>query len=205
MTIVVRAAKREDATEVVPLMYEASRDLIDYSFRFPGEPPTGFLLRDFLRGRGIFGYENQIVAVDGERVVGTMTVYAGRRATELTLRTMGSALRHWSWGRVLAFLGRSLAIAPLFIRPRRDGLFLANACVAQSHRGRGIFSRLLAHGVGEQKASVVELDVSFSNEAARRIYEHLGFRVTGERAYKGERKIDGFRRMERRTTAARSE
>jgi len=180
-------------------MYESSRTLMNYSFRFPDEEPTRFLLRDFLRGRGIFGYQNQIVAVDGDRIVGTMTVYPGRRATELTLQTIRSAFRHWSFGRFLAFLGRSIAIAPLFIKPRADGVFLANACVAEAYRGRGLFSRLLSHGVEANRASVrfVELDVSFGNASAQRIYEHHGFRVTGERAYRGRRELDGFRRMER--------
>ena len=198
--IAIRPARREDADQVVPLMYESSRALIDYSFRFEDEAPTGFLFRDFLRGHGIFGYENQIVAVDGEQVVGTMTVYAGRRATELSLRTMLSAFRHWSVGRFFAFVRRSLAIAPLFIPPRKDGVFLANACVAPSHRGQGVFSLLLEAATAKRReARVLELDVSFSNTKAQRIYEHLGFRVTGERPYRGERAIDGFRRMELRT------
>ncbi|HEY2514336.1 MAG TPA: GNAT family N-acetyltransferase [Polyangiaceae bacterium] len=198
--IVIRPARPEDADQVVPLMYESSRDLLDYSFRSSNEAPTSFLVRDFMRGRGLFGYENQIVAVDGERVVGTMTVYAGRRATELSLKTMLSAFRHWSFGRFFAFVRRSLAIAPLFIPPRKDGVFLANACVASSHRGQRIFSLLLAAAASRGAARVVELDVSFANTNAQKIYEHLGFRVTGERAYHGTRALDGFRRMELTTT-----
>jgi ribosomal protein S18 acetylase RimI-like enzyme len=199
VSITVREARPEDAAEVIPLMYESSRNLMNYSFRFPDEEPTRFLFRDYLRGRGIFGYENQIVAVDGERVVGTMTVYAGGRATELTLQTIRTAFRHWSFGRFLAFLGRSIAIAPLFIKPRRDGVFLANACVAEEYRGRGLFSRLLSHSVEAYRASagLVELDVSFSNASAQRIYEHQGFRVTAERPYRGRQPLEGFRRMQR--------
>jgi len=199
MSITVRAARPEDADEVIPLMYESSRSLMDYSFRFPDEEPTRFLLRDFLRGRGIFGYENQIVAVDGARVVATMTVYRGRRATELTLQTIRTAFRHWSFGRFLGFLGRSLAIAPLFIKPDPSGVFLANACVAEVCRGQGLFGRLLTHAVEEHRASVrvVEFDVSFSNAHALGVYQHLGFRVTEERPYRGKRGLDGFRRMQR--------
>jgi GNAT superfamily N-acetyltransferase len=200
MSIVLREARIEDADQIVPLMYESSQGLIDYSFRFAGDEPTGFLRRDFVAGRGIFGYQNQLVAVDGDTVVATMTSYAGHRATALTLQTMRSAFRHWPLGRFFAFVGRSLAIAPLFIKPRRDGVFLANACVAKSHRGRGLFTRLYVHAAEAHRASarVVELDVSFGNESARRVYEHLGFRITGERAYRGKRDVDGFRRMERR-------
>jgi GNAT superfamily N-acetyltransferase len=206
MTIVLREARIEDADDVVPLMYESSRGLIDYSFRFPGDEPTGLLRRDFVGGRGIFGYQNQLVAVDGDKVVATMTMYRGHRATALTLQTMRSAFRHWRLDRFFAFVGRSLAIAPLFIKPRRDGIFLANACVAQSHRGRGLFTKLHSHGteVHGATASVVELDVSFGNENARRVYEHLGFRVTGERAYRGRHALDGFRRMERAIAEAQS-
>ncbi len=177
MSTLLREARIEDADDVVPLMYESSRGLIDYSFRFPGDEPTSFLRSDFVAGRGIFGYQNQLVAVDGDKVVATMTMYAGRRATALTLQTMRSAFRHWRLGRFFAFVGRSLAVAPLFIKPRRDGIFLANACVAESHRGRGLFTKLYAHGVEVHgtTARVVELDVSFDNDNAQRVYEHLGF------------------------------
>ena len=45
--------------------------------------------------------------------------------------------------------------------------------------------------------AAVELDVSFGNVRARRLYERLGFTVTGERPAPSGSGLDGFRRMER--------
>src|SRR5687768_9002131 len=90
-----RRATREDANQVVPLIHESSRELIDYSFEFKNETAANFLAHDFLKGQGVFGYLNQFVAVgvSGE-IVGTLTVYPGRHFRTLTLHTMLSAWRH---------------------------------------------------------------------------------------------------------------
>jgi ribosomal protein S18 acetylase RimI-like enzyme len=196
-----RRARPEDADAVAALMYASSPGLVDFAFRMNDESPLPFLRRDFVRGPGLFGYENQFVGVDASgRVVATLTAYVGKRLDALSLQTMRTALAHFGVVRFMSVLLRSLRMAPLFIRPRRDGVFLANACVAEDARGKQIFTRLLASALADlapARPAVVELDVSFANAPAQRTFEYLGFKTTGERPYTGKRALDGFRRMAR--------
>jgi ribosomal protein S18 acetylase RimI-like enzyme len=196
-----RDARPGDADEVVELMYQSSRALLDYSFRFDDADPRAFLRHEFLHGHGVFCHRRQRVGeAPGGGVVATGTFYPGREANRLTTQTVRSGLRHFGPIRLAAVLWRTVEMAPLFITPRADGLFIANLCVAASHRGKGACSALIEH---ELRAAwvrglrVAELDVSFSNVRAQHLYERLGFRVIEERPYRGKKALDGFRRMAR--------
>jgi ribosomal protein S18 acetylase RimI-like enzyme len=111
-----------------------------------------------------------------------------------------SALVHYGPARFFSVVRRSLAVAPLFIDPRPDGLFVANACVAPAYRSKGMFTGVLSHMFEMAKArklARVELDVSFDNPRAQALYERLGFAITGERANTRGHGLPGFRRMEK--------
>jgi ribosomal protein S18 acetylase RimI-like enzyme len=180
-----RTARPGDVDAVVPLIHGSSRSLIDATVG------AGLVRRDFLRGRGLFGHRNQLVGiVDGEIVV-TITAYAGGRANRLSLHTLVSALIHFRPAGLARALRRSAPLARLFSPPSGDAVFLANLCVAPSHRGLGYGTRAIEHASAGRPA---ELDVSASNVAAERLYGRLGFAVTGQRTAPG---FDAFRRMRR--------
>jgi ribosomal protein S18 acetylase RimI-like enzyme len=194
MTLTIRAARPADADAVVPLMHESSRALIDATFR---RHASAVLRRDFLRGKGIFGYRYQLVGVrpDGE-IVATMTAYPGRRYRRLALHTLVSAM---PLGPVplAGVVRRTLTVSTLFAPPARDGLFIANLCVDAGHRGRGYGSLLIHRATAMYRPRVIELDVSFGNTRAQRLYERLGYNVTRETAAPPGSGLDGFRRMTR--------
>lgn len=195
--LTVRAARPADADAVVPLMHASSRPLIDATF---GADAAAFLRRDFRRGTGIFGYASQLVGVTGTGdVVATVTAYDGGAYTRLGRHTARTAIVHFRPLRLAGVARRGIAVAGLFTPPRRDGMFLANLCVAESHRGAGAGSVLIGHVVAlarTRRLRRVELDVSFGNVGARRLYERFGFTVTGEKAARAGSALDGFRRME---------
>jgi GNAT superfamily N-acetyltransferase len=192
MTLILRAARPSDADAVVPLMHESSHALIDATF---GRHASAVLRRDFRRGKGIFGYRQQIVGVrpDGE-IVATMTAYPGRRYRRLALHTMGSVVPLGPVA-LAGIVRRTLAVSALFAPPARDGLFFANVCVAAEHRGRGYGSQLVQQAAAMYRPRVIELDVSFANIRAQRLYERLGYKVTRETAAPPGSGLDGFRRM----------
>jgi ribosomal protein S18 acetylase RimI-like enzyme len=200
-----RPARPEDADQVVPLMRESSRALIDFTFDVGHSGgPAGFLRMDFLGGRGIFGYRNQVVGVSpaGE-VVATATAYEGRRYRALSMWTLLTAVRHFNPACLTRVVRRTAAVAGLFLPPSRSGLFLANLCVAPGHRSHGHGSLLLEHILGTAQARGItrsELDVSVSNVRAQQLYERLGYVVVTETTDGGTHGLDGFRRM-RRTSA----
>lgn len=53
------------------------------------------------------------------------------------------------------------------------------------------------HSAPARDLRLVELDVSFSNVRAQRLYERLGFVVTGENPAPEGSGLDGFQRMAR--------
>jgi ribosomal protein S18 acetylase RimI-like enzyme len=194
MTLILRAARPSDVDAVVPLMHESSRALIDATF---GRHASAVLRRDFLRGKGIFGYRYQIVGVEPDGgVAATLTAYPGRRYRRLALHTLCSA---GPLGPVplTGVVRRTLAVSGLFAPPARDGLFLANICVAAEHRGRGYGSMLIQRATAMYQPRVIELDVSFANTRAQRLYERLGYKVTRETPAPPGSGLDGFRRMTR--------
>jgi ribosomal protein S18 acetylase RimI-like enzyme len=198
-----RPARPEDADQVVPLMHESSRALIDYTFDVGA---GAFLRADFLRGQGIFGFRNQIVGVSpaGE-VVATATAYEGRRYRRLSMWTLLSAARHFKPMGLTRVVRRTLAVAGLFLPPSRSGVFIANLCVAPDHRSHGYGSLLVEHILGaaaERGSTCSELDVSVSNVRAQQLYERLGYVVVAETADGGKHGLDGFRRMQRTTANA---
>jgi ribosomal protein S18 acetylase RimI-like enzyme len=182
-------------------MLASSYDLLSATF---GTAAPAVLHRDFLRGTGIFGYAHQLVGeVDGQLVV-TMTAYDGRlyrRLSRHTLRSVTLAAPR----RLGTVLRRTVALSGLFIPPAPDSLFLANLCVAPDQRDHGYGSQLVTYACAvarDRALAAVELDVSFSNMRAQRLYERLGFVVTGERPAPDGSGLDGFRRMRRESGPA---
>lgn len=195
-----RKARLEDLGQLVPLMYESSRGLIDYSFQFGDWKVEDFLAHDFRSGKGLFGYSNQFVAATSTgEIVATVTAYCGRGFLTVTLGTLISAWEHFGFVRFLKVLERMLAMSSLFKRPRADGIFIANACVAGAYRSQGIFTELFRFAIAQAKTPVIRVaegDVSFSNPRALKFYLRLGFKVVAEYPYRGKRSLDGFRRLE---------
>lgn len=193
-----RPATAADAAAVVPLMYEASKNLFDAVLPPGKDDPKGFLRHDFVRGDSMFGFRHQVVGIADGEVVSTATLYAGGRYGELNRAMMKSAATYFNPIKLVGIVARARPLDKVFIEPRADALFLANACVVAGRRGQGIFRAILDLAVARARAErlrAVELDVSFSNDAARATYERLGFVVTTERPYHGKDGLEGFRRM----------
>ncbi|NLU76227.1 GNAT family N-acetyltransferase [Streptomyces sp. HNM0575] len=203
-----RTARPEDADQVVPLMWESSRGLIDTTMSAVPGGPAALLRRDFLRGRGIFGHRQQLLAVaPGGEVLATITLYRGRRYQALSLQTLLSSAR-FGPACLAAVLRRSLAVSRLFAPPSPDCLFIANLSVLPEHRSRGYGSLILREAdrvARDTGLTGLEGDVSISNTRAWALYQRLGFESLGERHDSRGTGLDGFRRMRRpvlRPTAA---
>jgi ribosomal protein S18 acetylase RimI-like enzyme len=195
-----RRARPEDAAVLVPLIHASSAALIERSFRVGKADPEAFLRHDFLRGAGIFGHCNQwVLSTPDGTPVATVTAYRGRDYPFLLWATLRSAFVHFRALDLVRVLWRMSLLGSLFATPRRDGVFIANACVVASLRSRGLFSRLLLLALREvgQGTRVAELDVSFDNPRAQALYERLGWVVESERSRGDGASLVGFRRMTR--------
>src|SRR4051794_38624537 len=101
-------------------MLASSHDLLHAAF---GTAAPAVLRRDFLRGKGIFGYAHQLVGEMEGRVVVTATAYDGRLYRRLSAHTVQSVALA-DPRRLATVLRRTLTLAGLFTPPARDSLFL---------------------------------------------------------------------------------
>ena len=119
--------------------------------------------------------DHALVARQGDVPVGL----AGFRDHEGALVDIALGPMLGSYG-VAGALGRSALLA-LRQRDTDNRRFLVDGlAVAEGHRGRGIGSRLLEALAGvarERGYPAIRLDVADGNDAARRLYERLGFRA----------------------------
>ncbi len=87
-----------------------------------------------------------------------------------------------------------------------DELHVLDVAVAPSYRRMGVGHRLVAHALArgaEQAVRRAMLEVRVSNEAAGRLYEGFGFRVTGTRPKYYTDPVEDARLLELSMTSAR--
>jgi GNAT superfamily N-acetyltransferase len=194
-----RPATPDDASAVVPVIYQASKVLFDTLVKRPKDDPEAFLRHDYLRGDGMFGYRNQVVGTVGGQVVCSATMYAGSRYRELQRALMKSAATYFNPLKLIGIVARSRPFDQMFVDPRPDALFVANGGVVAGQRSEGAFTALLEHAVARARSEglkAVEFDVNFSDDA-RAAYERAGFAVTAEVLPPRDAGFEGFHRMAR--------
>ncbi len=195
-----RRAVPEDVYQVVPLIHESSRKLLDTCFEWRAGDTEAFLILDYLRGRSLFGYENQFLALNAAgQVIGTMTLYPSNRLLSLNLKTLFTAWRYYSLIRLIKVIRSTLGVSRLFKKPNSRGIFMANVCIAPEYRGQGIFRQLFEYGLSQIRpveTCIVQADVSYDNDNALKVYKKINFIVVKETADNSALGLQGFRRIE---------
>ena len=198
-----RPATAEDATATVPLIHSSGPAAFDYVFAVPGRSDAqAFLRRAFVDGAGEFGWRNHVVGVLDGVVVAVGAGYGGATKWPFTLAAARQILGHYGWRHAAGVIARGLRVEAVIPPPSGDMHYLAHLAVDPVWRGQGFGSALVGHllaaaTVGSQQ---VVLDVATSNPSAQRLYERLGFVVTGERASSlsnVQGQVPGHRRMRR--------
>ena len=161
MDIEIRPATPDDGDAAVPLIHSSGPHEIDYGFTTRGHRATDWIRAAFLGRSTTESYRAFRVALVGGRVVGPVEC----------------------WG----VMRRTLRLMDLMPAPGADALFVQKVGVSEQMRGQGVGTILLeeqlriARDAGFRRAV---LDVAVTNPRAQLLYEHLGFRVTGERGLK---------------------
>lgn len=191
--------KAQNTDVIADMLYQSSPDLFNFILGFEDQKVRDFLAYDFERGSGIFGYRSLYVAEYGKAVVGTLTAYSGKDYFRLVTSTVLSCLRYYGLWRFMVIMKRSLMIAPLFIRPGREGIYIANGYVLPELRLPGVFASLVdcAERLAEETGhKFVECDVNFKNDRSLKVHQSFGFKVLHERPYHGKDPLlDGVRRL----------
>jgi len=192
---VITYRKAKESDDVAAFIYGAAPELFEYTF---SHSALAFLAHDFNRKKGIFGSDWMVVAVSENRPIGTLTMYPGSRVTSLALTTLITILRFYSLIEVFGILKRLLKIAPLFLKPSGDCVFIANGFIHEDYRKPGVFTGLVE--LAEKRAhedglSAIECDISERNTVSLEVHKFLGFTAMCKTDAGDDPRLAGFVRM----------
>jgi ribosomal protein S18 acetylase RimI-like enzyme len=178
----IRPARDQDVRDVAPLLYLTSPGgfrlfgggrrggvrLIEAAFRQPGTDNAREVVT--------------LAELDG-RIAGAMASFPAREGDERRRRFLRVALRRrapWHWPRMIRVANQGSSRAP---RPPADSFYIDALATAEGFRRRGVAIALI--GEAERLAreggfAYLALDTAATNEAARKLYERLGFEVGQE-------------------------
>ncbi|WP_245933039.1 GNAT family N-acetyltransferase [Caballeronia novacaledonica] len=177
----VRAARPDDAHQCAPLVFASGEREFLYFLGVARERCIEFLEAAFRSRAGRFSWRRHRVAIDEYgAVTGVLALHDGR-----SMRWDGPSLvwmlaRHFgAWG-AAHMLARGLLLETELPKPSHDQILMAHCAVAEPMRGQGIFTALFRHVTtsdlrAEDADRRIVLDVLVENEAARALYERLGF------------------------------
>ncbi len=197
-----RPAEPRDVDEAHRLIYSAGPEDFDYVFNQKDKTALDFMRYAFLEGSGFFGYRIHVVVEVDSRVVGIGSFYSGHEYNALSMGTGKQLFRYYGILNCFSIMMRSYYALSLTPPPKKDMEYIANLGVAKDMQSKGIGSALLNHQkeVAKRKnRRVYALDVAMDNPHAQKLYERLGFKITGINHFRGSRKaphISDTRRME---------
>jgi ribosomal protein S18 acetylase RimI-like enzyme len=183
--VTIRPGRVEDASALGRLWWHAFPQ--KFGAAFGDDVPRAItLLADLLQAAGGRAARANTVAEADGQVVGFLLLNPGQGAmTQFPLMEAVQALHHHlgRWGMLRAIVVSSLLEAG-HPRPSRDQAVVELVGVDPAWRGRGVGRTLMEVAIARAWASgacAVTLDVAWGNEAARSLYESLGFQSTLER------------------------
>lgn len=185
MAVETRPAGPDDVDLAVPLIYCSGEHEYDYVFATRRHTASEFIRAAFLGRSRSDSYRGfHVVVVDG-KVVGIGSFVGGGDLTiGNTLRFLWDALRLYGFRESWGVLRRGLRLQTVMPPPGRDELFIQKVGVSPEMRGRGLGTALISERIAAAREKGFRrcvLDVAATNPGAQRLYERMGFEVTGER------------------------
>ena len=180
MLFLLRRAERRDAALAAPLILEAAPSLP----LILGDRETALRAAEaaFRAERNEVSHRLAMVE-EGEGIRGLVVAFPGKLFGSLKLGTGVQLARAAGTRHVTDLVRRGRVLDRLIPNPGPGVLYVSVLAVDPPSRGQGIGSVLLQRVIAA--ASWMELgvalDVGLENEAARRLYERLGFAVTSVR------------------------
>lgn len=175
----IQKAALSDSAEIASLLLLAMEDIV-YEFLGVKDKQAAF---DFMyhmvsTENNQYSYQNvYTIHMDGQ-IAGAVNVYDGARLEELRKPVAEYITTRTSW----SFAPEDETQAGEF--------YIDSIGVHPDHQGQGIGGKLLGYLVSEyveKQGETLGLLVEQANPAARRLYEKVGFRKTGEKLLVGKR------------------
>lgn len=181
----IRPAVAGDAQALAFLLREAAGPLADPIFGFGESARTIAYLHKLARLPGnLFSYDiTHVAQVDG-RVVGMSSGLPGGAITGRSIRTALSLLQAYGPVGMIRLVPRLLALRDGSPGAPERHYHLVNLAVASEWRGAGIGSMLIERvhlSARSEGFAECSLTVINENDAARRLYQRLGYRQIAQR------------------------
>lgn len=184
--ITFRPALPQDWASVLPLIYSSGPEQFEYLFTQPGRPAQRFLQSAFVSGVGLFGYRVYTVTLVEQRPVAIGGAYGRREGKALKQQMLIQILRFYGLRAAWPVIRHAIALDAMMPFPEPDMFYFAQLGVAETMRGQGIGTAWLQYQIRQARERGYQrcaLDVASTNPRAQALYERVGFRVTGERAW----------------------
>ncbi len=198
--IEIRPARPDDRGPIAELIYSSGMDIYDYLFKSRTFTALDFIRHEFAAGIGFAGYKNVTVAIKEGRVVGTGCFYDRARYQKLAKGTGQNILDMYGWLGMFPVLMRARRSSSVMKIPKDGELYLANFGVDPTLRSHGIGSKMIQHKIAEARQLGYRsfgLDVSIANPRGQALYEKIGMKNTGEKAFSDPKSgIANVRKME---------
>jgi ribosomal protein S18 acetylase RimI-like enzyme len=117
-------------------------------------------------------------------VVAVGAGYSGDTKWPFTLAAARQILGHYGWRHAAGVIARGLRVESVIPPPSGTAYYLGHLGVSPALRGNGLGSALVAYLLAAKPVGAtgpVILDVATTNPDAQRLYQRLGFVVSGER------------------------
>ena len=186
----IRKAQADDKGPLDEIMYSTGRELYDFAFNLGNLTARDYIRFEYLAGGGFCGHRNLTVAVEENRVAGTVSLYDRQSFGRLSRGAIGNVFRFYGWVKAWTVLRRMTHVGRIVSRPERGELYLSNLGVRRDRRGRGIGRALIDLKRKEAQARgylKLALDVADTNPKAEKLYRRIGFEVTGKKVFTGAR------------------
>jgi ribosomal protein S18 acetylase RimI-like enzyme len=180
-----RPALPADADAATPLIYSSGPDVCEYIFKdIDKGSAENFLYFAFKRGGGETGYTNHVCVIYKGEIVGIGAIWSGKNGLQNLLADARKIIAFYGMLKGIGVLIRGLKSEMLIRPPKKNEYALGHLGIDKNLRGKGIGTKLI-HYLLEQITLTsnenVILDVSFKNPDAEKLYEKLGFEITGSK------------------------
>ena len=178
--LVLRPAKPEDAQAAGPLIYDTFPKVATFLIGLGSEERAkAIITRVFALPGHRFSYEVTRMATHEGRIIGLMVTYPGRQHAKLDRKLNKLILKQYRMRGKLALAIRAWPL--MWVKEvSRDEYLVANLAVRSRYRGKGAGSVMLGYVeevAREAGFTKVALRVAIENQAARILYERMGYKT----------------------------
>jgi GNAT superfamily N-acetyltransferase len=179
--LTIRPAEDRDVIWGADLMFSAGPGLFSYVFASTPDKAQEILRQAFAEPSHAFSYEfAQVLEVD-DRLAGIVLGYPSEVKRRAETNVQGIMAHILPLHRVPRILGNLADLSRIKQDVTEDTYFLLSLCIASEFQGQGLGTALLQDtefGAKDLGCGRMALDMAYTNDRARQLFERLGYEVT---------------------------